>query len=406
MSIKLRLTILNFLEFFIWGSWLLSAGAYMSTTLNFSGLQVGAVYATMGIVSLFMPTLTGVIADKYVSAEKLFGISQFIMAGLFILLVQVTDFNSFYIIMFLISLIYMPTLALNNSISYYILEKNGLDTIKTFPAIRVWGTIGFITAAWCIDFLDLKLSAGQFYFSVIAAIVLGIYVFTLPSVPPSKTEGQSLAQRFGLDAFVLFKQRNIAIFLLFSILLGAVLQITNIWGVPFLEDFAIDYKDSFAVKHSVFLVTLSQVSEVFFILAIPFFLRKYGIKTVILISMFAWVFRFSLFGIGTPEGIGFVFLILSMVVYGMAFDFFFISGSLYVDKEADPKIRSSAQGLFMMMANGFGSIIGGYGSGFVVDFFTENGTKDWFNIWFGFAIYTLIIGIIFAFIFKYKHIRK
>ena len=405
MNIKFRLVILNFMEFFIWGTWLLSAGSYMSATLNFSELQVGSVYATMGIVSLFMPALTGVIADKYISVEKLFGISQFILAGLFILLAQVTDFNSFYALMFLISLVYIPTLALNNSISYYILEKNGMDIIKTFPAIRVWGTLGFIIATWCTNFLDFKLSAGQFYFSMIATITLGIYVFTLPSIPLLKTAKQSLVQQFGLDAFVLFKQRNMVIFFLFSILLGEILQITNIWVVPFLNDFASDYKDSFAVEHSVFLITIYQVSEMFFILAIPFLFKKFVIKKLILISMFVWMFRFDMFGIGNLEGIGLVFLIFSMIVYGLAFDFFFISASLFVDKEANPKIRSSAQGLFMMTI-GLGFIIGGYGSGYVVDLFTEGSTKDWLNIWFGFATYTLIIGIAFVLIFKYKHINK
>lgn len=402
MGIKTRLIVLNFLEFFIWGSWLISAGTYMATTLKFSGLQIGSIFATMGIVSLFMPAIIGIIADKWINAERLFSFSLFVMSGLFVWLTQVNDFDTFYLVMFLISVFYMPTLALNNSISFHILETNGIDTVKHFPSIRVWGTIGFILAAWCVDFLELKTSANQFFITVFAAILLGIYALTLPKIKPSKSVKKSWVQRFGLDALVLFKQKNVTIFLIFSILIGTTLQITNIWGVPFLDDFKPEYPNSFAVKHSVFLMTLSQIAEVFFILTIPFFLKRYGIKKVVLMSMFAWMFRFGFFGIGGPEGIGLLFLILSMIVYGMAFDFFFVSGSLYIDKVASPKIRSSAQGLFMVMTSGFGWIFGGYGSGYVIDLCTNDNIKDWSTIWFIFALYALCIALLFLLLFKDK----
>ncbi|UJH67814.1 nucleoside permease [Allomuricauda sp. SCSIO 65647] len=404
MGIKFRLTVLNFLEFFIWGSWLISAGTYMSSTLGFSGVQIGSIFATMGIVSLFMPAIVGVVADKWIRAERLLAISLIIMAVLFMVLTEISDFNTFYFIMFLISLAYMPTLALNNSISFHVLEKNGLDTIKHFPPIRVWGTIGFILAAWCVDFLELKASAGQFYITTIAALVLALYALTLPKVKPVKGSEKSWRERFGLDALVLFKQKNTTVFLIFSVLLGTALQITNIWGVPFLDDFKPKYPDSFAVKHSVFLMTLSQIAEVFFILTIPFFLKRFGIKKVVLMSMLAWALRFGLFGIGSPEGIGLFFLVLSMIVYGMAFDFFFVSGSLYMNKVASSKIRSSAQGLFMVMTSGFGWIFGGYGSGLVIDLFTsDTGIRHWKAIWFVFASYALVISIMFAWLFKYRH---
>ena len=403
MNIKQRLIIFNFLEFFAWGTWLLSAGTYMSASLHFTGIQVGSIYATMGIGSLFMPPIMGIVADKFVNAEKLFGISHFIMTGLFYLLAQVSGFSAFYILMLLISMFYMPTIALNNSISYYSLEKNNLNVVKVFPPIRVWGTIGFILAAWMIDLLGWKSGKEQFYLSAIATFILGIYAFTLPKVPVSKGKGKSIVHRFGLDAFVLFKRKQIAIFLIFSVLLGAALQITNIWGVVFLSDFEVGFKNSFAVKHSVFLMSLSQISETLFILAIPFFLKRFGIKKVMLMSLFAWVFRFGFFGIGNPEGWGIVFLILSMIIYGLAFDFFNISGSIFIDNEVSPQIRSSAQGLFMMMVNGVGAFWGGTVSGYIVDIFTNNSVRDWPMIWLSFALYALVIGISFSLLFKYKH---
>ena len=404
MSIKSRLIILNFLEFFAWGAWLLSAGAYMYVSLHFTGLQIGAVYGTLGIASLFMPAIMGIIADKWLNAERVFGLSHIILGILLFWITTVTDFNTFYFIIFLISMFYMPTIALNNSISYAILEKNNFDIVTVFPPIRVWGTVGFIIAAWIVDVLGWKVGKEQFLVSAIASIVLGIYAFMLPACPPVKsTEKKSLIQRFGLDAFVLFKNRKMAVFFIFSLLLGAALQITNIWGVPFLEDFALDYKGYFAVEHSLFLMTLSQISETLFILTIPFMLKRFGIKKVMLMSMLAWVLRFGFFGIGNPAG-GFVFLILSMIIYGMAFDFFNISGSLFVEKESKPSMRSSAQGLFMLMTNGLGAVFGAYASGFIIDLYTLNdGTKNWQTIWFIFAAYALIVTIAFAFLFKYKH---
>ncbi len=403
MNIKFRLTVLNFLEFFAWGAWLLSAGAYMYVTLHFTGLQIGAVYGTLGIASLFMPAIMGIIADKWLNAERVFGLSHIILSGLLFWLSGVTDFNTFYMIVFLISMFYMPTIALDNSVSYAILERNGFDIIKVFPPIRVWGTIGFILAAWSVDLFGWKLGKEQFLVSAVASLVLGIYAFTLPAVPPSgATEKKTIAQRLGLDAFTLFKDRKLAIFFIFSVLLGAALQITNIWGVPYLEDFATKYQGYFAVEHSVIILTLSQISETLFILTIPFFLKKFGIKKVMLMSMFAWVLRFAFFGIGNPAG-GLVFLVLSMIIYGMAFDFFNISGSLFVEKETKPSMRSSAQGLFMLMTNGIGAIMGAYASGYIVDHYTVDGVRDWQTIWFIFAGYALVIAIAFAILFDYKH---
>src|SRR6266496_6368886 len=404
MSIKLRLTLMNFLQFFIWGSWLISLNVYMDKTLQFTGGQIGSIYATMGIASLFMPALLGIVADRWINAERVLGVCHIIGAGLLLWASTVTDFKTMYLIMLLNSMMYMPTIALVNTVSYVALEKNSFDIVKTFPPIRVWGTVGFICAMWVTDLNKWTLSPNQLYVSAIAAVIMGIYSFTVTKCPPVKTrEKKTFVSSLGLDAFVLFKRKQMLVFFLFAMFLGAALQITNTFGVSFLNDFKKIYPDSFAVKHPNVLLSISQISETLFILTIPFFLRRFGIKRVMLMSMFAWVFRFGLFGIGSPEGIGFAFLVLSMIVYGMAFDFFNISGSLFVEREADVKIRARAQGLFMVMTNGIGAFLGGMISGWVVDYFTVNGLKDWTSIWFSFAGYAVLLGIVFPLVFKYKH---
>ncbi len=375
----------------------------MFVKLGFSGMQVGSIYATMGIASLFMPALLGIIADKWINAERILGLSHLIGAGLLIWASFTTDFTTLYIIMLLYSIFYMPTIALNNTVSYSILEQKGFDIVKDFPPIRVWGTIGFIIAMWFTDILHWTTSPMQLYIAAFASILLGLYAFFMPACPPeNKSKGGNWVSALGLDAFVLFKQRKMAIFFIFAMLLGAALQITNTFGEPFLHDFAKNFADSFAVQHPSLLMSVSQISETLFILTIPFFLKKFGIKKVMLMSLFAWVFRFGLFGIGNPDS-GLVWLVLSMIIYGMAFDFFNISGSLFVEMEAEPKIRASAQGLFMIMTNGLGAFFGGTASGLVVDYFTKGKIKDWQSIWFTFAAYALIIGIMFALVFKYKH---
>ena len=405
MNIKLRLTVMNFLEFFIWGSWLISMGSYMFNVLHASGSLIGATYGTMGIASLFMPALMGIIADKWVNAERVLGTCHLIGAGLLFWASRVNDPGTMYLVMLLNALVFMPTIALNNTVSYIVLGKKGFDVVKAFPPIRVWGTIGFIAAVWTVDLFGWALTSTQFILSSIASVGMGLYSFTMPACPPLKTaKSKSWLSTFGLDAFVLFKQKKMLIFFLFAMLLGAALQITNAFGKSFLDDFGSNpaYKDAFGVRHSNILISISQISETLFILTIPFFLRRFGIKAVMMMSIFAWVFRFGLFGVGDP-GSGLWLLVLSMIIYGMAFDFFNISGSLFVEKEADVSIRASAQGLFMVMTNGIGAFLGGMISGWVVDYFTTNGVKDWKSIWFSFAGYALVIGIIFPLVFRYKH---
>jgi NHS family xanthosine MFS transporter len=405
---------MNFLEFFVWGAWLIPLSSYMGNTLHFTGVQIGSIYGTMGIASVFTPALFGIVADRWMNAERVLGICHVLGAMSLLWASTHTDFGTFYIAMLLNSFFFMPTLALNNTVSYILLEKRNFNVVKDFPPIRVWGTVGFVCAMWTVDFCGWKESAHQLYVSAGAGLLLSIYAFTMPACFPVRTGPKpSIFSSLGLDAFVLFKRKKMLIFFIFCLLLGAALQITNAFGSVFMDDFSKSpqYADSFGVRHSNLLLSISQISETLFILTIPFFLRKFGIKSVILMSIFAWVFRFGLFGIGNP-GSGLPLLILSMIIYGMAFDFFNISGSLFVEKEADIKIRASAQGLFMLMTNGIGAFLGTYISGRVVDYFTTAGPivngkvqyiKDWHSIWFTFAAYALVLGIVFPLVFRYRH---
>jgi NHS family xanthosine MFS transporter len=403
MTIPFRLTVMNFLQFFVWGAWLISFSAYMSASLGFTGLQIGSIYGTMGVASLFMPGLMGIVADRWINAERLYGILHLTGAALLVWASRVRDYDTLYFIMLFNAMVYMPTIALNNAISFRVLEREGMNFIQKFPPIRVWGTVGFIVAMWCTDLSGSNLSIGQLYVSAGAAVFLGLYGFTLPACPPAREAGRrTLAEALGLDAFVLFRRAQMVVFFLCAMLLGGALQITNAFGSAFLADFAGAYPDSFGVRNSNILISISQISETLFILTIPFFLQRFGIKIVMLIAIFAWVFRFGLFAFGDP-GPGLWMLVLSMIVYGMAFDFFNISGSMYVNLEANARIRASAQGLFMVMTNGLGAFLGTMIAGAVVDHYTVAGLRDWQSIWLSFAGYSLALGIVFPFVFRYRH---
>jgi len=406
MNVKQKLTILSFLQFFIWGSWLISTGGYLFS-LGFKGIEIGSVYSTLGIASLIMPALLGIVADRWMNAEKVLGICHLAGAVALLFAAFVKDPAIMFWVMLFNSMAYMPTISLNNTVSYKILSQSGFDIVTVFPPIRIWGTIGFICAMWFVDLTGFSNSNIQFFVAAAAAIAMGFYSFTLPACPPLNTNKKdTLISSLGLDAFVLFKRQKMVVFFTFSMLLGAALQVTNTFGGSFLSDFKLEYEDSFMVKHPLMVLSLSQISETIFILTIPFFLKRFGIKIVMLFSMLAWVLRFGFFAIGDP-GSNSIFLILSMVVYGMAFDFFNISGSLFLEKETPSVIRASAQGLFMMVTNGLGAILGGIGSGYVVDYFTnQEGIKNWPFIWFVFAGYALVLAIFFPLIFKYRHFKE
>lgn len=406
MSMASRLKIMSFMQYFIWGSWLVTLGSYMINTLGFTGANVGMVYSSKGLAAIVMPGIMGIIADKWLRAERAYMLCHLVCAGILLYATTVTDPNTMFWVMLINAMAYMPTISLSNSVSYACLAQAGQDPATAFPPIRVFGTIGFIVAMWTVSLMGLELSSAQLYIASGASLLLAGYAFTLPKIPvANKKTTASFASKLGLEAFVLFKNPRMAIFFLFAMMLGAVLQITNVFGNPFLHDFARNpaFADSFVVKYPAILLSVSQMAEVGFILTIPFFLKRFGIKTVMLMSMLAWTLRFGFFAFGDPSPVGFALLLMSMIVYGCAFDFFNISGSVFVEQEVDAGIRASAQGLFMTMVNGVGAWVGSILSGMAVDYFSVDGVKDWQTIWLVFAAYAFALAVIFALCFKYKH---
>ena len=435
MNIKIRLIILSFLQFAVWGAYLTSMGNYLGSIGL--GQQIGLFYAMQGFVSILMPAIMGIIADRWIPAQKLLGISHLI-AAIFLGVAgyygmqhnDSTDFTTLFTLYSLSVMFYMPTIALSNSVAYSALINNNFDTIKTFPPIRTFGTIGFIVAMLFVNFagfengsftLNFSNSQGfvsfqntyaQFFVSAFLGVVLFAYSFTLPHCPTNKSdEKQTLSDALGLKAFALFKDKKMAIFFVFSMLLGISLQITNGYANPFITSFKDipQYADSWGANNANALISLSQVSETLCILLIPFCLKRFGIKKVMLMAMFSWFLRFGLFAVGDP-GSGVWMFILSMIVYGVAFDFFNVSGSLFVDQETDANIRSSAQGVFMMMTNGFGSTIGMLVAGEIVNHYQifsdinpVTKMSGWYSAWAIFAYYALAVAIMFMIVFKYKH---
>lgn len=418
MDMRNRLIVMNFLQFAVWGAYLTSMGRY----LGGAGLGdvIGWFYAMQGIVSLFMPAVMGIVADRWVPAQRLLGYCHLlsgllmIAAGLYGLASGITgvEFAPLFALYSLSVAFYMPTLGLANSVAYTALDRVHLDSVKAFPPIRTFGTIGFICSMWVVDLTGFQDTAMQFVVSGLLGLLLFAYSFTLPPCPiTSGGRSKSLAEALGLKAFTLFKRRKIALFFIFSVLLGASLQITNGYANPFLDSFKSmpEYADTFGVQHSNILISLSQASEALCILMIPFFLKRYGIKTVMLIAMVAWVLRFGLFGLGDP-GDGVWMFVLSMLVYGVAFDFFNISGSLFIDKETTTSMRSSAQGIFILMTNGVGATVGTLGAQAVVNSYIDMDSslpqnEQWSHVWFIFAAYALVVAIAFAVLFRYKHDR-
>ena len=414
-SIRLRLIVMNIIQWAVWGSYLTSMGSYLASV----GLatRIGIFYSMQGIVSIFMPTLMGIVADKFIPAQKLLGLCHGIagiaMAGAGIYGMTAGNEISFGILFGLYAIsvaFYMPTIALSNSVAYNILERNGYDTVKDFPPIRVFGTIGFICAMLFVNFMtngdgvQYQHSYNQFIVSGVLGVIMLCYCATLPECPCHKDTGkeQTLAERFGLDAFSLFRDKQMAIFFIFSMLLGVALQITNGFANPYISHFqeVPEFADTWGARNANALISISQVSETLGILLIPLAMRLFGIKKVMLIAMFAWVLRFGLFGAG-DTGTGVWMLILSMIVYGVAFDFFNISGSLYVNQRTTGKIQNSAQGLFMLMTNGIGATIGTLSAQAVVNHFVYNAAQpDWSTAWYVFAAYALVVAILFMILFK------
>lgn len=377
----------------------------------------------------------GIVADKYIQPQRLLGYCHLLagaaMIGLFGMgQASQTPNEAMFIAVYTFSVaFYMPTLALSNTSAFSILKSNGLDTVKAFPPIRVFGTVGFILTMWIVNcatwdngsfsFLlsenahKFQYTHCQFLVSGVLSILLFLYCFSLPACPIVKKETKSWVETWGFDSFKLFKSREMAMFFIFSCMLGMSLQVTNGYATPFITSFKGDpaMLDTFAANNATLLVSISQVAEALCILLIPFFLKRYGIKVVMLIAMLAWVLRFGFFGLGNPAFPGVTFFILSCIVYGVAFDFFNVSGGLFVDQKCDVKVRASAQGLFMLMTNGLGASIGTILAGMVINHYchwTDDGylMGDWKTCWFIFAGYALVVAVAFAVLFRPKKEQK
>jgi len=434
MNVKVRLALMSFLEFAVWGAYLTCMGNY----LGVAGLgeQIPWFYALQGIVSIFMPTLMGIVADRYVQPQRLLGLCHLASGAAMIgcwWLGEAAGFGNVlpdkgaFIAMYTLSVaFYMPTIALTNTTAFTILKNNGYDTVKAFPPIRVLGTVGFIATMWFVNCavwedgafaFTLEQSAHKFQYTHMQFLVSGLlsmvmFLYCMLAIPQCRLVGQpgSAANRssFGKGTLKLFKSRKMALFFTFSALLGMALQVTNGYAGPFITSFkgAADeaVSTSFAANNATLLTSISQVSEALCLLLIPFFLKRYGIKVVMLMSMFAWVLRFGLFGIGNPAMPGVILFILSCIVYGVAFDFFNVSGGIFVDQECEPSVKASAQGTFMLMTNGLGASIGTLVAGEVVNHYCkwENGylVGDWQTCWFIFAGYAFIVAVLFMLIFQ------
>lgn len=420
MNIKFRLTVLNFLEFAVWGAYLTCMGTYLAGVGL--GSHIGWFYSVQGIVSIFMPALIGILADRWMEGQRVLSLCH-TLAGIFMIGASLYGFQAgsepnFATLFSLYTLsvaFFMPTIALSYSVAYSALENAGLDTVKAFPPIRVWGTVGFIVTMWIVDLCGLQSTPGQWMVSGCLSLVMAAYSLTMPRMKIQKDgTKKSLAEALGLNAFKLFLNPRMAVFMFFAMLLGFCLQISNGYANPFITSFGSipEYAETFGVQHANILISLSQMSETLCILLIPFFLSRFGIKKVVLIALFGWVLRFAFFGLGNP-GAGVWFFILSMIVYGVAFDFFNISGSLFINQETDDSIRSSAQGLFMMMTNGLGAFVGTLVAQTVINHYVftpqsagASGAEvvaGWQTCWYIFAAYALMIALLFAILFRYKH---
>ena len=421
-SIKLRLILLNFLEFAVWGAYLTSLGRYLGGIGL--GSNIGIFYAVQGIVAIFMPAIIGIIADRYVPAQKVLSgchlIAGLAMGGaaLYGLTAPTVEFGPLFALYTLSVAFFMPTIGLANSVAYSALDREGLDPVKHFPPIRVFGTVGFICAMLFVNFTNFQVNAWQLVTSAVLSIVMGGYALLMPPCPVNRErKSKSWTEALGLNAFKLFRDKQMALFFIFSMLLGVSLQITNGFANPFIGSFGSmpEYAGGFWTDNANFLISFSQMSETLCILLIPFFLKRFGIKIVMLMAMMAWVFRFGLFGVGNP-GSGVAFLIASMIVYGIAFDFFNVSGSLYVDQKTEVSLRSSAQGLFMLMTNGIGASVGTLGAQAVISSIVPSFTLaegemltqaqaeavvgGWHTVWLIFAAYALVVAVLFMFLFK------
>lgn len=384
---RLQLSTLMFLQFFIWGTWYVTLNTYLGETLQFTGTQIGLCYGTFAIAAMISPFFVGLIADKFFATEKVLGSMHLLGAIVMVVAAQAKTFQFFYPSLLLYTLSYTPTMALSNSLSFHLLENPG----KQFPGVRVLGTIGWIVANNVIGFLGFTNTAGQLYTGAVVSLILGIYSFTLPHVPPNKETKVTFRELLGFDALKLFKSRPFAILIVASVLTCIPLSFYFGFTASFLSDIGMQYIPN--------KLSLGQVSEAFFLLILPFFLAKFGLKRVLFIGMSAWLLRYLLFANGNMEN-NLWMIYTGIILHGVCYDFFFVTGQIYVDKAAPVNLKSSAQGLITFATYGLGMFIGTWFAGSTVDMFTLDGMPDWNIIWYVPAVLAAVVLVLFIFLFR------
>lgn len=402
--VKARLSGMMFLEFFVWGSWFVTLGTFLGSNLNASGAQIGMAFATQSWGAIIAPFIVGMIADRYFNAERILGIIHLLGAGLMFMMAGASDFTAFYPYVLIYMILFMPTLALVNSVSFRQMD----NPAEEFSKVRVWGTIGWIAAGLAISFvfswdsasaLEQGLLSNTFMMGAVCSVILGLYCFTLPKTPPvvSRDTKVSVNEVLGLDALKMLKDRNFLIFVIASILICIPLSFYYQLANPFLIDVG--------VENATGIMTIGQLSEALFMLLIPFFLMRFGLKKTLLLGMFAWALRYALFAYGNSGELMFM-LIIGIALHGLCYDFFFVAGQIYTDSKAGEKFKSSAQGLITLATYGVGMLIGFWAAGLISDAYSVNGVFDWEMIWIIPAVFALVVMILFFFVFNDKEVEK
>ncbi|MBV6646933.1 MAG: nucleoside permease [Cyclobacteriaceae bacterium] len=396
-NISIRLSVMMFLQFFIWGGWFVTLGTFLGNNLNAVDSQIGMAYSTQSWGAIIAPFIIGLIADRFFNAERILGVIHLLGAVLMYMMANAVSFESFYPFLLGYMIIYMPTLALVNSVAF----RQMADPSKDFSKIRVWGTIGWIVAGLVISFVFSwdaaeSIASGMlkhtFLMVAIASALLGIFSFTLPATPPVENQGPvTLRDILGLDALGLLKDRNFLVFFISSVLICIPLafyyQQTNI------------FLSEIGVSNPTGKMTIGQMSEVLFMLLLPLFLKKYGIKKTLLVGMLAWALRYVLFAIGNPDSLV-ILLLLGIALHGICYDFFFVSGQIYTDSKAGEKYKSAAQGLITLATYGVGMLIGFWVAGQVAEAYVTEDGHTWPMVWLIPAVFSAGVFLIFALAFK------
>ena len=386
----IKLSLMMLLQYFIWGAWYVTMGTYMSVFLQSSGVQIGAAYSALAIATMISPFFIGLVADRFFAAQRIMGVLHLAGALLLCLATTISDNTAFYWVVLIYSLLYMPTIALSNSIAFHQMTDPG----KQFPWIRVFGTLGWILAGLMIGFLSIEKTSSTFYMAAAASAALGVISFILPNTPPKGKEATpSASSVLGTDAFILFKDRPYLIFFIAAILVCIPLSFYYGFANVFLNELGMDSPASKMI--------LGQVSEAVFILAIPFLFNRIGVKKMLLLGMTAWILRYVCFAFG-DLGADTWMLYVGILLHGICYDFFFVTGYMYTEKKAGEKIKNAAQGLFTFATYGLGMFIGTWSSGFTADYYTANGTHDWQQIWSVPAYIAIGVLIYFILFFKEK----